>query len=73
MQSEHNQNIRMIKLHAVISKVGLSKPTIYSRIREGKFPRPVKLGPKSVAWVEYEIDSWLTEKMQARSNLLQAQ
>ena len=32
-----------------------SKPTIYRKIKAGKFPRPVYPG-KSPAWPEHEID-----------------
>ncbi|MGL5392977.1 MAG: helix-turn-helix transcriptional regulator [Shewanella sp.] len=52
----HEDNIRLLRIKDVMSKVGLSKPTIYSKIREGCFPRQVVLGPKTVAWVESEIN-----------------
>ena len=35
-----------------------SKPTIYRKIKGGKFPRPVYPG-KSPAWPEHEIDSYI--------------
>ena len=36
-----------------------SQPHIYRMIRAGKFPRPIKLGESTTAWIEAEIDSWL--------------
>jgi prophage regulatory protein len=33
---------------------------------EGTFPKPVKLGPKAVGWVEEEIDAWIRARMAER-------
>ena len=35
-----------------------SKPTIYRKIKAGRFPRPIYPG-KSPAWVEHEVDAHL--------------
>ncbi|HBA1391560.1 TPA: AlpA family phage regulatory protein, partial [Citrobacter koseri] len=32
----------------------------------GTFPRSIKIGPSSVAWLESEIDEWVNEKLSAR-------
>lgn len=50
---------RLVRLTEVQARVGLSRSTLYSRIQQGSFPRPVRLGEKSVAWVETEIDNWI--------------
>ena len=50
---------RLIRLPEVKGRVGLSRSSIYSRIAEGTFPAPVRLGEKSVAWQEADIDTWI--------------
>lgn len=50
---------RFIKLAQVKDYTSLSTSEIYRRIAAGTFPAQVSLGPKSVAWVEAEIISWL--------------
>lgn len=50
---------RFIKLAKVKDYTSLSTSEIYRRIAAGTFPTQVTLGPKSVAWVEAEIISWL--------------
>jgi predicted DNA-binding transcriptional regulator AlpA len=35
-----------------------SKPTIYRKVKDGRFPRPIYPG-KSPAWVEAEVDAHL--------------
>lgn len=58
-----NQRIgRVIRLKEVIHRTGLGRSTIYRWMGEGKFPKAIKLGGHSVAWVEQEIDRWLTER-----------
>ncbi|MDB1122234.1 AlpA family transcriptional regulator [Vibrio algarum] len=58
--------MRFIRLKEVISKTGLSRSTIYSLIKEGRFPPNVPIGSRSVAWVESEVEEWLEESVQVR-------
>jgi prophage regulatory protein len=39
--------------------VGLKKSKIYSLLQEGRFPAPVKLGPRSVRWRASAIWKWI--------------
>ena len=57
----------ILRLPTVKARTGLSRSTIYLRISEGGFPKPVSLGPRSVGWVESEIEEWLTERVEARN------
>lgn len=45
---------------------GLSRSTIYLYIKLGKFPAPLKIGERAVAWINVEIEDWLNEKADAR-------
>ena len=46
------------------SRTGLSRSTIYARIAEGAFPRPIDLGGgRAVGWIESEIDAWLQARI----------
>ncbi len=40
------------------NKTGVPTSTWYELQDAGKAPKPVKIGPKAVAWLESEIDSW---------------
>lgn len=51
---------RFMRLPEVLIVTGLGRNTIYRRMREGSFPRQVKLGPNSVAWLESAISAWMT-------------
>ena len=50
---------RLIRLSEVMSRVSLSRTTIYNRMNDGTFPKSVKLGSRAVAWQESSIDEWI--------------
>jgi prophage regulatory protein len=55
-----------IRLEQVKARTGLSRSTLYAYIREGRFPAPVAISERCVAWVEGEIDGWIAERIAAR-------
>ena len=38
---------------------GLSRATIYRKMRKGQFPKPLKLGDRAVRWRQSEVEGWL--------------
>jgi len=55
---------RFLRLPDVQDRTGLSRSTIYVRLGQGRFPRPVSLGSRAVGWVEAEIDAWIRERIE---------
>jgi prophage regulatory protein len=53
---------RMMRRPAVTEATGLSRSTIYQLMAEGRFPRPVRLGMRAVAWREADIEQWLDSR-----------
>lgn len=41
--------------------IGLKRSTIYDWMRSGRFPRPMRLGPKAVRWRQSDITTWMEE------------
>ena len=54
-----NQATRLICLPEVLERTGYGKAWIYRLISEGRFPAPVKIGVRAVAFVESEVDEWI--------------
>jgi predicted DNA-binding transcriptional regulator AlpA len=52
------------RLRVVLAKVGRSKAAVYSDIRAGTFPRPFRIGKRSVGWRAGDVDQWLTTRPQ---------
>ena len=50
----------------VEAKTGLSRSSIYEKMKNGTFPKPVKLGPRAVGWLETEVDAWIKERISQR-------
>ena len=50
----------MILRHPVVkTRTGLSRSTIYLRVAEGTFPKPISLGARAVGWIDAEVEAWL--------------
>jgi prophage regulatory protein len=52
-----------MRLPTVKGRVGMGRTTIYEKIKEGSFPKPVSIGDRSVAWDSFEIDKWIEQKI----------
>lgn len=61
--------MKLMKLKAVMECTGLARSTVYKFIAEGRFPKPVKLGVRMVAWVESEIQQWIQDKIEHREQV----
>jgi prophage regulatory protein len=44
---------------AVLKLVPVAHSTLWMWTRKGLFPRPVKLGPRMVAWRVSDVQAWL--------------
>jgi len=45
----------IIRRKPVQGETGYSRSTLYNRINQGLFTKPVKLGPRSVGWPAMEV------------------
>ncbi|WP_097303861.1 helix-turn-helix transcriptional regulator [Pseudomonas chlororaphis] len=69
MNAENNtEPVEYIRLPVVIALVGLKTTTIYKMASEGTFPKQVKLGGRSVAWVKSEVLQWNQQQADARGH-----
>lgn len=59
--------MRIMRLKEITEKTGLAKSTIYNLISQGKFPKQIDLGARSVGWVDTEIEEWLEAKIAHRN------
>lgn len=55
----------ILRLPAVKARTGLSRSTIYLRISDGRFPKPISLGGRAVGWIEVEVNDWLSQQIAA--------
>jgi len=51
---------KLLRLSAVLERVGYRRSRLYSLIQAGLFPAPRKLpGGRAAAWLESDIDAWV--------------
>lgn len=61
--------IRLLRRPQVEKMTGYSRSSIYLKIQDGTFPKPVKLGPRAVAWIEAEVMQWIDGKIANRDKV----
>jgi prophage regulatory protein len=57
---------KILRLPIVMDRSGLSRSTVYQRVTEGKFPRPVSLGARAVGWIEAEVEEWIAFQIETQ-------
>jgi prophage regulatory protein len=60
---------RILRRADVEAVTGLPRATIYDKISKGKFPRSIKLGERSVGWLETEITEWQKARVVERDGV----
>ena len=61
------QRARFLRMSEVEQIVGLNKRTIQRMVKEESFPAPVRLHERSIGFVESEVDAWMDNKIEDRS------
>jgi len=59
-----NQN-HILRLPQVKQRTGLSRSTIYSFIKDGRFKAPISLGARAVGWLESDVSEFIEERIKA--------
>ncbi|GHT95338.1 hypothetical protein AGMMS49545_18120 [Betaproteobacteria bacterium] len=58
---------RFLSIHEVINVTSQSKSTIHKHVREGRFPKPVPMLGRRVAWLESEVLQWMNDLIEERN------
>jgi prophage regulatory protein len=59
----HNRPLRILRRPEVSARTGLPQSTLYTLIAQGKFPRPVKIGERSVGWPEHVVEEHIRKML----------
>lgn len=60
---------KIVRLKQAISATGLSRSSIYLYINAGTFPKPIKLGERSIGFLESELNEWIDSKVAESRNV----
>lgn len=55
--------IKILRLKQVKEITGISRSSIYLRMKEGTFPQSLSLGPRAIGWSSTSIDQWVNDRI----------
>ena len=59
--------LRILRMKQLTSLTGLGRSTLYLKISQGEFPKPIQLGsPFCVGWLAHEVDAWIAKQVAQR-------
>jgi prophage regulatory protein len=57
---------RILRRPEVEVKTGVKRAYLYALMKEGKFPKAIRLGIRAVGWDSTEIDQWIEDRTKIR-------
>ncbi len=60
------QKEKILRLPAVMEQLSVSRATVYRMVDSGRLPKPIKLGLRSVGWLESDISQFIENQVNAR-------
>ncbi|HDZ1137291.1 TPA: AlpA family transcriptional regulator [Klebsiella pneumoniae] len=55
---------KLVDMLFITNITGLTDKWFYKLIKDGEFPKPIKLG-RSSRWLQSEVENWLRERVKA--------
>jgi prophage regulatory protein len=62
MQSK-SQDVHFYRLSQLKEKLSVSRSSIWSWVRDGSFPKPIKLGKNCTAWNSEDVHAWVQSRI----------
>lgn len=53
----------LIRMTEATHRTGHCRSWLYKLVAENRFPQPVKIGSRSIAFVESEVDQWIEQRI----------
>lgn len=63
MTAQLQSALAILRRKQVESRAGIPRSTLYAKMQSGDFPRPIKLGARSVGWLASDVDAWIAERI----------
>jgi predicted DNA-binding transcriptional regulator AlpA len=59
---ESNKLSGFIRQKHLLPLLGFSAPTLWRKVKNGTFPKPIKLGENITAWLLDDVSEWIEVK-----------
>jgi prophage regulatory protein len=70
MSGKNEELEKMFRVKDVIKKIPISRSGIWLSVKKGTFPKPVRIGARSVAWTQSQLDEWLESRREASNECI---
>ena len=50
-----------VRLPVVLQVLGIGKSSLWAGIKEGRYPKPIKLGPRTTVWKVEDIRNFIAQ------------
>jgi len=57
-----SKEVQFYRLSQLKKQLSVSRSSIWAWVKEGSFPKPIKLGKNCTAWNSSDIDNWIEER-----------
>jgi prophage regulatory protein len=59
---------KILRIRTVLARTGLSRSTIYRKMKDGTFPNQVRISEHCSGWRESEINRWIADPVRYHEN-----
>lgn len=57
---------RILRRAEVEQRTGFKRAHLYNLMKDGKFPKALRLGVRAVGWDSVEVDQWIADRLKDR-------
>lgn len=58
-----SEELKWMRLPEVMKMTGLSRSSIYQLMKDGKFPKSIRISERTTVWVYAEVQTWMQVQM----------
>jgi prophage regulatory protein len=58
----NSSELTVLRMPAVLNRIGVSRSVLYKLINAGKFPQSRVVGLRAVGWLACDVDNWLAAR-----------
>jgi len=59
---QNNKEVQFYRLSQLNQQLSVSRSSIWAWVKEGSFPKPIKLGKNCTAWNAEDVHEWVQKR-----------
>lgn len=62
---QNTNSHQLVKLPVVMALTAFGRASIFQYVKDGRFPKPIKIGARATAWRLVEVEAWIDSRQKA--------